>query len=77
MALRERARWLEEETRRLGPALRPEGAERQGQGVSEEVLVRTRKILREWDGQLRHLGRELEAVGVEFEGWEEGRSVRR
>ena len=69
--LRERARWLEEEGKRLGDA--GEQAQTQGGsggGVPEEVVVQTKRILRDYDGQIKHLGKELEEVRKEFEEWE-------
>ena len=72
--LRERARWLEEEGKRLGGLVEEQG--RQGSGVSDEVVQKTKRILRDYDGQLVHLAKELEEVKGEFAQWEEGR-VRR
>ncbi|EMC96799.1 hypothetical protein BAUCODRAFT_34191 [Baudoinia panamericana UAMH 10762] len=85
VALRERGRWLEEEGKRVGAAAE---AQTRGQGdgganggggsggVPEHVLERTRKILRDYEGQLRHLAKEVEEVEREFGGWEEGRGRR-
>ena len=70
VALRERSRWLEEETKRLGGVLEEQQS---GQGVSEEVMAKTKKILNDYDGQLRHLAREMEEVKREFEEWESSR----
>ena len=70
VALRERARWLEEEGKRLGGQV--EEQERQGSGVPDEVVQKTKKILRDYDGQLVHLARELEDVRREFGEWQEG-----
>ena len=69
--LRERGRWLEEEGRRI--AAEGEGggsAGGEGRGVPEEVVVQTKRVLRDYDGQIAHLARELEAVRREFEEWE-------
>ena len=65
LALRERARWLEEEGKRLGK--RVEGSQK---GVPEEVVRKTKRVLKDYDGQLAHLGKELEGVRGEFEAWE-------
>ena len=70
VALRERSRWLEEETKRLGGVL---DEQQNGSGVSEEVMAKTKKILKDYDGQLRHLAREMEGVKREFEEWEGSR----
>ncbi|KAK3116592.1 Nucleoporin nup57 [Teratosphaeriaceae sp. CCFEE 6253] len=70
VALRERGRWLEEEGKRLGSQVQEQAVE--GSGVPENVVVATRKILRDYDVQLRHLGKELEAVRGELGGWEAG-----
>lgn len=74
VALRERSRWLEEETKRLGGQI--EGQQQGGEGargVSDEVVQKTKKILRDYDGQLAHLAKELEEVKKEFEEWETSR----
>ncbi|KAK5676798.1 Nucleoporin nup57 [Elasticomyces elasticus] len=80
VSLRDRARWLEEEGKRLGSTVEGQGqaagqsGNGQGSGgagvVPEEVLVQTRKILRDYEGQLRHLSREMSEVSSEFKGWE-------
>ena len=71
VALRERSRWLEEEGKRLGGMVEEQRSG--GQGVSEQVLLKTKKILSDYDGQLRHLKGELEEVRAEFEEWEGSR----
>ena len=38
--------------------------------VPDYVVEKTQKILRDYDGQLRHLGWELEEVRKEFEEWQ-------
>ncbi|KAK5737942.1 Nucleoporin nup57 [Elasticomyces elasticus] len=79
VSLRDRARWLEEEGKRLSSTVEGQGqAAGQGGngtgsavgGVPEEVLAQTRKILRDYEGQLRHLSREMSEVSSEFKGWE-------
>ncbi|KAK4893205.1 Nucleoporin nup57 [Elasticomyces elasticus] len=79
VSLRDRARWLEEEGKRLGSTVEGQGqAAGQGAngnssavgGVPEEVLAQTRKILRDYEGQLRHLSREMSEVSSEYKGWE-------
>ncbi|KXS99562.1 hypothetical protein AC579_9190 [Pseudocercospora musae] len=77
VALRERARWLEEEGKRVAGQIQDQSrnAGKQG-GVSEEVLAKTRKILKDYDGQLRHLTKEMENVKMEYAAWEETQSSR-
>ena len=76
VALRERARWLEEEGKRLGAQVQESNAGGSGGGVPEHVLEKTKKILADYDGQLRHLARELAEVGKEFQEFEEMKRVR-
>jgi nuclear pore complex protein Nup54 len=74
VALRDRARWLEEEGRRIADQNLPTGAGEGGQSeIGEEVIQKTRKILADYDGQIRHLGKELEEIRKEFQAWEEER----
>ncbi|KAI7368220.1 hypothetical protein KC354_g2832 [Hortaea werneckii] len=75
VALRDRARWLEEETKRIGGGgmqTKDGGGEGGGNAgkVPDYVVEKTQKILRDYDGQLRHLGWELEEVRKEFEEWQ-------
>lgn len=71
VSLRERARWLEEEGKRVGRVVQEQVRNGGGGGgVPEEVLERTKVILRDYDGQLRHLGKELGEVGREYAEWE-------
>ncbi|KAI6795767.1 hypothetical protein KC360_g4165 [Hortaea werneckii] len=75
VALRDRARWLEEETKRIGGGgmqAKDGGGEGGGNAgkVPDYVVEKTQKILRDYDGQLRHLGWELEEVRKEFEEWQ-------
>lgn len=73
VALRERGRWLEEEGKRVRSEVEGQqggNGKEGGGGVSEEVLAKTRRILRDYDGQISLLGRELEDVRREFEEWE-------
>ncbi|KAF2770804.1 hypothetical protein EJ03DRAFT_326142 [Teratosphaeria nubilosa] len=72
VALRERARWLEEEGKRLGDRVEAEKRE----GLPEEVVTKTRKIMRDYEGQLGHLQRDLEEVSREWRDWEEARGGR-
>ena len=67
VSLRERARWLEEEGKRLGVQVQEQ--EQQKLSVPEDVVQKTKKILRDYDGQIQHLGKELEDVKKEFEEW--------
>ncbi|PPJ57052.1 hypothetical protein CBER1_00515 [Cercospora berteroae] len=78
VALRERARWLEEEGKRVAAQVDSQNASQgqqngaaANQGVPADVLAKTRKILKDYDGQLQHLNRELEDVRKEYEAWEE------
>ncbi|KAF2478886.1 nucleoporin complex subunit 54-domain-containing protein [Neohortaea acidophila] len=71
VALRERARWLDEESKKLGVQL--EEQKMDGSGVSDEILQKTKRILSDYDGQLRHLAKELGEVSGQFEEWEQSR----
>lgn len=73
VALRERARWLEEEGKRVGRNVRDQGQSGSGGSAAlpEEVLVKTKKILGDYDGQLRHLAKELEEITRELQSYEE------
>ncbi|KAF2213256.1 hypothetical protein CERZMDRAFT_39991 [Cercospora zeae-maydis SCOH1-5] len=79
VALRERARWLEEEGKRVASQVdaqnastgQQNGATAANQGIPADVLAKARKILKDYDGQLQHLNRELEDVKKEFQAWEE------
>lgn len=69
VALRERTRWLEDEGKKV------QGQVEQAQngaasGVSEDILARARKILKDYDEQLQHLNKELGEVRKEFIEWE-------
>lgn len=72
LALRERACWLEEEGKKVGQQVE----QQQGAGLPEDVLLKTQKILQDYDGQLRHLSRELEDVKKEYTEWAEGNEAR-
>jgi nuclear pore complex protein Nup54 len=72
VALRDRARWLEEEVKRLA-AQKVGGGKEAASGneeISDEVITKTKKILADYDGQIRHLGKELDEVRKEFAEWE-------
>ena len=71
VSLRERARWLEEEGKRVANQVQGQQNEVKSAGVPEEILAKTRKILKDYDGQLQHLNKELEEVKKEFAAWEE------
>ncbi|KAK5122812.1 hypothetical protein LTR85_003727 [Meristemomyces frigidus] len=83
VGLRERGRWLEEEGRRVGALVGEAGQQQQGGGegggggVPDEVLQKTQRILRDYDGQLQHLGRELEEVRREYAEWEASQTMQR
>lgn len=78
LALRERARWLEEEGKRVSAQVeqnqQANGAA--SSGISEDILAKTRKILKDYDGQLQHLNKELEDVKREYAEWEQTRNRR-
>ncbi|GAB7353014.1 hypothetical protein MBLNU459_g3571t1 [Dothideomycetes sp. NU459] len=65
VALRERSRWLQEESEKLGRAISGENG-----GLDEEVLKKAKKILSDYDAQLTHLRRELDQVKQEYTEWE-------
>jgi nuclear pore complex protein Nup54 len=75
VALRERANWLEKEGKALGLQVQQQEHDGEG-GLPEEVLQKTKKILKEYELQLRNLGKELEDVRKEYAEWEEGQNVR-
>ena len=56
VALRERARWLEEEGKRLGA----QAEEQQQRSVPDHVIETTKRILKDYDEQLVHLGTIIE-----------------
>lgn len=72
VALRERARWLEEEGKRVGAAVEAQKQE-SGSAVPESVLQSASRILKDYDGQLVHLARELEEVKKEYDEFERER----
>lgn len=72
LALKEKARWLEEEGNRVNAQVQQQQATA-ASAVPEDVLAKTRKILKDYDGQLQHLNKELEEVKKEFEDWEQSR----
>lgn len=69
VTLRERARWLEEEGKRVGAAA-AEAQRQERNSLPENVLQGANRILRDYDGQLVHLAKELEEVKKEFQEWE-------
>ena len=87
VSLRERARWLEEEGKRV--AQRAAGGQGGGQSgaagmfggaaapaIPSHVLQKTSKILRDYEAQLLHLAKELQDVGKEFAEYEAGQQAR-
>lgn len=74
VALRERTRWLEEEGKRVAAQVdeqhRQGGNGGQSGAIPEDVLLMTRKILKDYDGQLVHLNKELEEVKREYAQWQ-------
>lgn len=80
VTLRERARWLEEEGKRVTEQMNEQsqqGAKAAASGVPENVLNKTKKILKDYEGQLQHLNKELEDVKKEFQEWQEAQLRRR
>lgn len=77
IALKEKARWLEEEGKWVSAQVQQQQQQKKDDGtasaIPEEVLVKTRKILKDYDGQLQHLNKELEEVRKEFAEWEQSR----
>ncbi|KAF2160826.1 hypothetical protein M409DRAFT_59618 [Zasmidium cellare ATCC 36951] len=77
IALKEKARWLEEEGKWVNAQVQQQQQQRNDDGTSsavpEDVLAKTRKILKDYDGQLQHLNKELEDVRKEFAEWERSR----
>jgi nuclear pore complex protein Nup54 len=69
VALRERARWLEDEGKRVGAAA-AEAQKQEGSSLPANVLQGANRILRDYDGQLMHLAKELEEVKKEYQEWE-------
>ncbi|KAI9655162.1 MAG: hypothetical protein M1821_005645 [Bathelium mastoideum] len=65
VSTRERARVLQEEAEKMGERVR--GGE---EGLDEEVIVKTKKILSDYDSQLAHLKKEIDEIRKEFEDWE-------
>ncbi|CAK4033859.1 Nucleoporin NUP57 [Lecanosticta acicola] len=80
LSLRERARWLEEEGKRVTEQLNTQNQQAVNRaassGVPEEVLNKTKKILKDYEGQLQHLNKELEDVKKEYQEWEEAQKQR-
>ncbi|KAK4506004.1 hypothetical protein PRZ48_003969 [Zasmidium cellare] len=75
IALKEKTRWLEEEGKRVNAQVQQQQQQKQADGTSvpEDVLAKTRKILKDYDDQLQHLNKELERVKQEFAEWERSR----
>ncbi|THZ40992.1 hypothetical protein D6C86_00473 [Aureobasidium pullulans] len=65
VAIRERTRWLQEESEKLGRQVSGENG-----GLDEQVIAKTKKILHDYDTQIQHLRKELEHVKKEYEEWE-------
>ena len=73
VALRERARWLEEEGKRVGAAVEAQKQEGGSGAVPDSVLQSAGRILKDYDGQLIHLAKEMEEIKKEYEDWEKER----
>ncbi|KAF2722116.1 hypothetical protein K431DRAFT_198824, partial [Polychaeton citri CBS 116435] len=73
VGLRERARWLEVEGKKFGDQVLTQGGgggSGKGGSVPDEVIVKTKKVLTDYDGQLALLGRELAEVEKDFREWQ-------
>lgn len=74
IALKEKARWLEEEGKWVNAQVQQQQKQDgTSSGVPEHVMAKTKKILKDYDGQLQHLNKELEDVKKEFAEWEQSR----
>lgn len=51
---------------------KPAGAE--GEGLDEETQARAKRVLEDYEKQLGHLKKELEALGVDYQEWENSRN---
>ncbi|KEQ65117.1 uncharacterized protein M437DRAFT_12625, partial [Aureobasidium melanogenum CBS 110374] len=65
VAIRERTRWLQEESEKLGRQATGENG-----GLDEQVIEKTKKILQDYDTQIQHLRKELDQIKKEYEEWE-------
>ncbi|PNS19988.1 hypothetical protein CAC42_7955 [Sphaceloma murrayae] len=63
--LRDRTQTLQKQSEKLGRQVE----EAEG-GISEEVLVKVKKILSDYDVQISHLRKEMEQVQIEYREWE-------
>jgi nuclear pore complex protein Nup54 len=74
VALRERTRWLEEEGRRVSAQVQEQNQQAssnaQKDKIPEHVLLKTKKILKDYQDQLAHLSKELTDVNGEFTQWQ-------
>ncbi|KAH0372868.1 hypothetical protein KCU65_g916, partial [Aureobasidium melanogenum] len=65
VAIRERTRWLQEESEKLGRQATGENG-----GLDEQVIEKTKKILQDYDTQIQHLRKEMDQIKKEYEEWE-------
>ncbi|KAI4731038.1 hypothetical protein E4T49_01083 [Aureobasidium sp. EXF-10728] len=65
VAIRERTRWLQEESEKLGRQVTGENS-----GLDEQVIEKTKKILHDYDTQIQHLRKEMDQIKKEYEEWE-------
>ncbi|KAL9059224.1 MAG: hypothetical protein Q9162_001261 [Coniocarpon cinnabarinum] len=72
VGIRERTRMLQVEAERAGQDL----AKGKEDGIDEEVLKRTKKILGDYDVQIPHLNREIEAIKKDFSEWQNNNASR-
>jgi len=66
VALRERTAWITRESEKLGRQV----GSGEKTGISEEVLKKVKQILSDYDTQITHLTKELEAVNLEYKQWQ-------
>ncbi|ODA83641.1 hypothetical protein RJ55_02156 [Drechmeria coniospora] len=52
---------------------KPAGSD--GEGLDAETEAKAKRVLEDYEKQLQHLKKELEALGVDFDEWERSRSV--
>lgn len=72
LVLRERSRWLEEEGKRLGNAVN--GQAEVTQSLPPDVVVSAKRILGDYDTQIRQLNKEVNEVQQEFKEWNDARA---
>ncbi|KAL9074392.1 MAG: hypothetical protein Q9157_004419 [Trypethelium eluteriae] len=66
VSMRERTRVIQEESEKLGKKV----GNGEDEGLDEEVIKKTKKILSDYDSQLSHLRKEVDQIRTDFEQWE-------